>query len=47
MRPARDSPRFIELLHFMSHVAACYPEVSLYTYKVYNYTCMINIIRGI
>lgn len=31
MRPARDSPRFLELLHFMSHVAACYPEVFIYT----------------
>lgn len=26
MRPSRDSPRFLELLHFMSHVASCYPE---------------------
>jgi protein SDA1 len=26
LRPSRDSPRFLELVTFMSHVAACYAK---------------------
>lgn len=45
MRPSRDSPRFVELLHFMSHVAACYPEVRTYSLLVFSYVCVSDSIR--
>jgi hypothetical protein len=28
LRPSRDSPRFTEIVNFMSHVAPCYPKVT-------------------